>query len=843
MAQPDSPADSAPVATADDQFKLRIDAHALFQLGDQLITDDEQALLELIKNSYDADSPSVRVEVKTDYIPQPAVDLDVPADAYGLIEIEDEGVGMSEKDIRTGWLMISLSSKRDRKKKGLPFGQFNRYQLGDKGLGRLGTMRLGKVLSVETRSGDGTPGHRVTFQWSDCHSGRPLDQVPVRVTSIAPGKKGTIVRIYGLNDPCGWAAEGRIQRITAKLAGLLSPFEAFSNFKISCKINGTEIDLGTISKKLRDTANVHLKFRWENERLNVDGRIKLIWFKKKTPGYDTFIASDGGKAFYEHLAAKLKRFGEWHLLRPTTGSWFLEFSTSLSAEDVDLIDDKDPGLRADPGQFHGEIDYYDLDLDVSTELSTILKGRTYREIVQELAQVFIYRDNFGIRMPPDWLRLGAAWTSGAGYYSLRPGSTLGYIQLTVVGNTNLEEKSDREGFIENPAYRGFTWLTGGITSFVNQVLNGLGKASVKYLNEKTQYHVDEETDTAAAFDKTVRDLDSLLGKAVDTKETLLKNEERRTIELRQVEAAARRIFLDTKMKPAARTEANEFLKSLESLRRELDAERATIFRFVDELQNQRHLASIIRKRVDGFAERVQMFTEMVATGLSAQTAAHDVPALQQQIDAAAKSVLKAADKNYVEPPDARTKANTILGANQSIREMLDIIQPMLRGRRWTGRTAKLSEFVAEYFKMRGGRLRAHNIAWHIEVDLATDFTISINQGRLIQILDNLVSNSEYWIQDHWGRDSDKGRINIEINSPTLSIWDNGPGIRPDLEGSLFEMFVSGKPGNKGNGLGLFITRQLLERDNCTISIDPERNRNDRLFKFVINFSGVHTEKV
>src|SRR6266480_2993361 len=44
-------------------FKLRIDAHALVQLGEQLITDDEQALLEIVKNSYDADAEWARIRI------------------------------------------------------------------------------------------------------------------------------------------------------------------------------------------------------------------------------------------------------------------------------------------------------------------------------------------------------------------------------------------------------------------------------------------------------------------------------------------------------------------------------------------------------------------------------------------------------------------------------------------------------------------------------------------------------------------------------------------------------------------------------------------------------------
>lgn len=99
--------------TSESAFRLRIDAHALVQLGEQLITDDEQALLELAKNSYDADAEYAKIRVITDYIPN--ANDPAPADAIGLIEIEDNGFGMDEKELRDGWLMISVSLKRDQK--------------------------------------------------------------------------------------------------------------------------------------------------------------------------------------------------------------------------------------------------------------------------------------------------------------------------------------------------------------------------------------------------------------------------------------------------------------------------------------------------------------------------------------------------------------------------------------------------------------------------------------------------------------------------------------------------------------------------------------------------------
>lgn len=818
-------------------YKLRIDAHALFQLGEQLISDDEQALLELIKNSYDADSPSVKVRVDADYAP---TDNDpVPANQPGLIEIEDEGTGMGEEMIRKSWLMVSLSFKRDLKRTRTPTPKFKRFPLGDKGLGRLGTMRLGKTLSVETRAMSDKPGMKVTFNWTDCQSGRALDEVPIITEAIpANGKTGTTVRIYALNDVSGWKAPSRITRLTTKLTGLLSPFESFRNFEITCAINGQQIDLGRVSKKLRDTATVHVDYNWDTSRLAITARVKLIWFKKKTPGYDEFIASDEGKQLFQYFGQK-KNLANHRLVLSAEGGWFVEFSTERSSKDVGLAQAVEV---ADPGPFRGIIDYYDLGGGVDLPKDFLGEGMDYKQVVRELAQVYIYRDNFGIRMPYDWMSLGKAWTSGSGYYSLRPGTTIGYYQISVIDNPLLVEKSDREGFMENNASLGFMKLVGEIREFLNRSLNFLGKASVEFLQEKNQFHADEETSSPAAFDRTVRDLEKLLNAGQSLPGQLEKAAHDRQLVMRRAEAAMRVLTFDRAVSESIKTKAHGILKELADLEKQLTQERAATKELAEELTKNRHLAGVIRRRIDEFAERAEAFAEMVATGLSAQAAAHDVPALLQQIDGAAMLFNKAGRSGFVDPKDAVKHSETIMAANTGVKQMLDLLQPMLRGRRFAKRTAKVSELVKEYFELRGPRLRARGILWEVVSDVASDFSVTINPGRLTQVLDNLVTNSEYWLEDHWGRGSNEGRIRIEIAKPKLIYSDNGRGVSPNVEASLFELFVSGKPAGQGNGLGLFITRQLLERDNCTIFLDEERNRHERRYRFNINLSDVRSEK-
>jgi signal transduction histidine kinase len=109
----------------------------------------------------------------------------------------------------------------------------------------------------------------------------------------------------------------------------------------------------------------------------------------------------------------------------------------------------------------------------------------------------------------------------------------------------------------------------------------------------------------------------------------------------------------------------------------------------------------------------------------------------------------------------------------------------------------------------------------------------------VQVLDNLILNSEYWLKEDLRlRTISKGLITFELQKPFVRISDNGRGIEPRLEASIFEPFVTGKGKGKGRGLGLFIVKQLLESEACDIALMPKRNKAGRLSVFEMNFSGV-----
>src|SRR5438034_643181 len=111
-----------------------VDARTILTLGRDSIKDHTTALVELVKNSYDADATNVEIDIMT------KVD-----DPY--VRIADNGHGMTEKVIDNHWLRIGFSEKITQ-----TVSRKKRRRTGEKGIGRISADRLGSVLELHTLS-------------------------------------------------------------------------------------------------------------------------------------------------------------------------------------------------------------------------------------------------------------------------------------------------------------------------------------------------------------------------------------------------------------------------------------------------------------------------------------------------------------------------------------------------------------------------------------------------------------------------------------------------------------------------------------------------------------------
>ncbi|MDR3574870.1 MAG: ATP-binding protein [Anaerolineaceae bacterium] len=470
----------------DADFHLDVDAQVVRQLGTELITDPEQALLELVKNSYDADATWCNIVIES----QGEHEITIPGTEKkikikGRILIEDDGSGMNKQALQDGWLTISLSHKRRMKANGEVTPIFNRTPLGDKGLGRLGTMKLGDYLRITTFTNPEQKGFKVAFLWSQCESGLPLSKVPLSI-SEAPqsSNKGTQIEILGLADHDYWRGNDRINKLRLRLSTLVSPFKSFSNFTIGLTLNGNPVDLVSFSEKVLNTATTHFECIWDNAELDMKGRVKLGLFKgNKEQDFEQYVLSDDGKMLVEFLEAENFAAGI-SLTRSKSKGWFLEFTENVQWSDIPMLQDQ--LAIAKPGGFLSEL--YAFNLNFSREQSDNLFSELgdLGSTLRELSGVYIFRDNFRVRASNDWLKLGEEWTSGGSYYGLRPKNTIGYFALTAQNNPRLLEKSDREGFIENAEYRGFYALAIKLKSFANTSLENLRRGYVEFVKKRKE---------------------------------------------------------------------------------------------------------------------------------------------------------------------------------------------------------------------------------------------------------------------------------------------------------------------------------------------------------------------
>lgn len=180
-----------------------VDTHLFRELGELLVGRDSTALIELIKNSYDADATQVIVYGES---------LSNPGRGY--IRIRDNGVGMSREDFQKGFLTIASRAKDDDRRRSKVF---QRRYTGQKGVGRLAAHKIARLLELQSSSWSGrelktdkvalpSSGKllEVVIDWDKVEQKETLDQVAktnaITIDASAPSGEsaGTTITLRNL---------------------------------------------------------------------------------------------------------------------------------------------------------------------------------------------------------------------------------------------------------------------------------------------------------------------------------------------------------------------------------------------------------------------------------------------------------------------------------------------------------------------------------------------------------------------------------------------------------------------------------------------------------------------
>lgn len=207
-----------------DELKFRVSAELKNILGHDLITSDNIAVLELVKNSYDAHATKVDISFGDD-----------------SIVIADNGKGMSKNDIIDKWLFIAYSAKSDGTEDKNYRSKIRRDFAGAKGIGRLSCDRLARYLTIKTVSEETGLLETLKVDWTKFENRQTeeMDTISVEyestdATFIFPDNQshGTSLNFTSLHGKWGIDEIFSLRKFLEKM---ITPLSGADDFNIEVK--------------------------------------------------------------------------------------------------------------------------------------------------------------------------------------------------------------------------------------------------------------------------------------------------------------------------------------------------------------------------------------------------------------------------------------------------------------------------------------------------------------------------------------------------------------------------------------------------------------------------------
>jgi len=814
--------------------RFDINPHVIRQLGAELVTDQVTALMELIKNSYDADANYVKVTIDTQATLQDANLFN--KDHKGYIVVDDDGFGMDRKTIMQSWLVISYSEKRavEGVKPKTPKG---RTPLGDKGLGRLSTQKLADICEIYTKKIDGEALH-VGFNWNDFDRVKRLSDVNVGFKNVSLKKvEGTRLVLLNLSDVKAWEG-ANLERFKALLCQLISPYQENRPFKVFLSINGESINLDQESNKLPQLSIADIHFKYQDGVFSWYADLsmrKLIGNDFDT--YEKIVLADSGKRFIDSFFNDKKGRAS-NYKRNVDNVWLrveMSFPLSATKEPKTLFNMEE----FDPGNFFGRIQEFTFQNNTKNEewwSSLYKKFEDYKSFIEPQKGIKIYRDGFAIRPyginSNDWLKLGSGWTGGSSYYGLRPENVVGYVSIDEGVNSNLKDKTDREGLIENDYYRVFIGLLDYFVKTVNREFENLRRFYNDYRKDMVQDNqkVKSLTDAFHAIQEQGT-RGSEISKSYD-------------------EVQKKFSSIQTRIQKVVKsTDGNMFSQGADSLTTQtlnevsslLENSRLILAQANDVLKDSVYLNEalvVLKPKLDTLEDSLRDMTELASLGLISEMVSHDLGQISDRMLGKGRELESQLKSNKeVTTEQIYSIISFIKSTVTSLKSQMKHLDSSMKYSRLKTEEFSLNELLEKDEKAYyNEKLNSKNII--LKIEKKSDFVIKANRGRIIQVFDNLMNNSIYWLEANEG----EKKVQITIDKPWVYFEDNGPGIDISVENTLFNPFVTCKPEGKGRGLGLFIIQQLLDDCGCDIVLDQKRNNYGRKYSFSLNLYGLISNK-
>lgn len=744
-------------------------------IGQENFANAEGAVIELVKNNYDADSSVSLVIVNT---------------AMDSLYIFDNGDGMTDDIIKKHWMTIGTDDKKTNFKSAK-----ERIKTGAKGIGRFALDRLGRKCKMYTKTID-TDCLYWEVDWGQfeekdavisdikAHIHEQKDfSIPLEVVRVLKSldinvavadnwneNKGTLIEITGLRDL--WE-EGSIESLYANLEILVPPLET-NIFSVYLYDANAPEKYGQVSSALCDDYDYKL-----TATVKEDQSVKITVYRN------------------ELGVGELKRSGFFELTKLTQPQ-YLEEKFEIGSFEVDTtLERLVAGFKAIDKNGNLEkigpftFSFYFMKRGGGQEKEEDITKYPYKAVnysartgwLDKFGGIKIFRDNFRVRpygepksSSFDWLDLGKRALSNPTVtrpgYHVRPQQVYGVLNISRIDNVNFEDKSSREGLQENEAFSLFKEVIKSIIEIFENDRNQVMMSLKKIYDEKNKKR------------KAQEDAENIINK-------------------------------NKKAGPDSNnSESQTLIDAIEAYKEE-----------IEELKDEQKLLRVLASAgliVTSFAHELKNLSDSI------------VPRTEDLKDVLKDLIIKSKlDElpDYLNPyimiDDMRTQ-------DVRLKTWLDFALASVRKDKRSRRTINLVTYIEGMERTWSSLLSRRKVKLVIDKGNFSQVNFRGHEIDLDGIFNNLISNSV----DAFRR-PDSGDIReiklsfsfnpLDRNGINVVYQDNGPGLEEEIidPNQIFQPFFTTKrderTGEKiGTGLGMWIVKSTLDEYNGDITFISTR---------------------
>lgn len=810
------------------KLRFRTNSRHISQLGRELVTDFVTALVELIKNSYDADAYGVKII------------LDNPNTPNSRIILIDTGSGMTQHDFENKWMVIGTNNKVTE-----PFSPKGRKKAGKKGIGRFSVERIAEKVSVYSFPETEVP-YKVKINWNsfeDINIAALIQRIDILkdhedtsaakyicsqleyfflTNKVNQADKNLVSNIigYSFNYPVFFRLD-ILNKLEKEVIPILRKYEdieqLIEDIESSLEIINVEDEADIISMLAQMYQNNGLPSPKTGMILVMEG-LRDEWKQKDIDKLQKelrlLVAPDliEQDPFKIELVAPEFQIDDIVLVNEILDLRYAKIEAKIydNAQKVyilykdkdgktDLIEEElDQPLLC--GNVNAEIYFFLRDANNLSNAGSGYNFRFAQKMLDTYCGIKIYRDNFRVKpygdVGNDWLFLDQKKVKDTHGYLVGNNQVIGVVKIGDVSNPLLVDATNREGIIENEAYE-------QLKSFLNKCTNLVSDV------RREAYLAEQENEKKLAAEKV----------KIDKQFDNVKKQYQDNPFMKQIEQVTQ-----TTDRKAIPEKLEQLVKAYieDSEKKKAD---------IQKLQNDydHHYSEtkrIYQDKINFQESELNLYKNLASLGMLTGSFGHETSDIVSRIQTSLHLINVYLDKD-VGKNQIKDVVSIVSGDFGRIYAYSNLIVNFLRKRK---REAMVDIEFGDVLAEVTGFYRAIVNSFNITLDTNCDQQIIyvMKQIDLESIIINMITNAFEQVK---GKEIRQISITIKqsLSHIILKFEDSGTGVPKGKEKDIFRPFETTK--EEGIGLGLNIVKDIVE--NYSGEIKVERSETLHGAKFVV----------